>query len=432
MRIHPRRWWVVLAVLVAVRVAVPLAALGDSGGGLPGLPHYRHDGFTGDASGYYSAAREFIGSLRGLGAPGVTLLGLCLVASWWLIARAWRRGRLPAQWAVVGGALVAGLAGASVITRMSPPGAAVFGWPLLWSIPLLPLRALHVLNTSTAFGVGLTLSLLATSATTIATAFIGLRATTSRVVGLVAAGLWAFWPLLVGGIAGEDAWANGSWTTDVGLAMYTEPVSTALVTTSLALLLVDRLSPLRLAGVGVLLSFATMVKSSNGIVTGVIAAICLLHLGWRRVIPLVAGGLTFAPAVIAYWPRGYPKITGPTAERPTLAPSLDAAARNWLDSLVFSPRTLLVLVPLAALGVARARGAFTRALLVLPVLANAALYTGYAYTAEHPRFLYVSLPAVLVLWTAGTETLVFAVGNGVRRRGAKSRLGQQKAKAAER
>jgi hypothetical protein len=411
---------------------VPLAALGDSGGGLPGLPHYRYDAFTGDASGYYAAAREFIGSLRGLGAPGVTLLGLCLVASWLLIARAWRRGRLAAHWAVVAGALVAGVAAAVLITRMSPPGAAVFGWPLLWSIPLLPLRVLHVLNTSTAFGVGLALSLLAVSATTIATAFIGLRATTSRLVGLVAAGLWAFWPLIVGGIAGEHAWGNGSWTTDVGLAMYTEPVSTALVTTSLALLLVERLSPLRLAGVGVLLSFATLVKSSNGIVAGVVAAICLLHLGWRRVIPLVAGGLTLAPAVIAYWPRGYPKITGPTAERPTLASSLDAAARNWLDSLVFSPRTLLVLVPLAALGVARARGAFTRALLVLPVLANAAFYTGYAYTAEHPRFLYVSLPAVLVLWTAGAETLVSAVGNGVRRRGARSRLRQQTAKAAER
>jgi len=214
--------------------------------------------------------------------------------------------------------------------------------------------------------------------------------------------------------------------------MYSEPVSTALVATALALLLVEAPSPLRLAAVGVLLSFATLVKSSNGIVAGVIAVICLLHLGRRRVIPLVAGGLTFAPAVIAYWPRGYPKITGPTAERPALASSLDAAARNWLDSLVFSPRTLLVLVPLAALGVARARGAFTRALLVLPVLTNAAFYTGYAYTAEHPRFIYVSLPAVLVLWAAGAVTVVSAVANGARRRGARSHVGEQTAKAAER
>ena len=120
--------------------------------------------------------------------------------------------------------------------------------------------------------------------------------------------------------------------------------------------------------------------------------------------PLVAAGLTFAPAVIAYWPRGYPKITGPTAERPALVPSLDAAGRNWLDSLVFSPRALLVLLPVAALGIMAIRSWFVRALLVLPVLINAAFYTGYAYTAEHPRFLYVSLPPVLVLWATGATS----------------------------
>jgi hypothetical protein len=427
-----RSWWTILAALVTVRVVVPLAALADSGGALPGLPRYSYDGFTGDASGYYSAAREFIGSLRGLGAPGATLLGLCLVSSWSVIALSWRRGRLAACWAVVTAAFVAGLAAAVVVTRMSPPGAAVFGWPLLWSVPLLPFRVLHLLNTSTAFAAGLTLSLLATTVTVIATAFIGLRATRSQVVGLLAAGLWAFWPLFVAGIAGERAWENGSWTIDVGLSMYSEPVSTALVAASLALVLVERPSAFRLSCTGVLLSFATLVKSTNGIVAAVMAIICALYLGRRRVIPLVAGGLTFLPAVIAYWPRGYPKITGATAERPAVAPSLDAAARNWLDSLVFSPRALLVLVPLAALGVTRVRGAFARALLVVPVLANAAFYTGYAYTAEHPRFLYVSLPAVLVLCAAGAETLVSTARNATRRRGTDGQLRDQPATTAER
>jgi hypothetical protein len=43
------------------------------------------------------------------------------------------------------------------------------------------------------------------------------------------------------------------------------------------------------------------------------------------------------------------------------------------------------------------------------VLVNAAFYTGYAYTREHPRFLYVSLPAMFVLWAAGADKLCSAV-----------------------
>jgi hypothetical protein len=412
---HPGIWRVGLAFFVAVRVAVPLAALAASGQALPGLPRYDYDGFTGDATGYYAASREFIASGPRLGTAGLALLVLGLVAVFVLLRRGSSGGRLPAHWALVIGALAVGTAIAVVITKMSPPGAAVVGWPLVWSIPLFPLRAAGLLHTNAAFAAGLALSLIANSVTTIATAALGVRATGSRAVGLAAAGLWAFWPLLVGGVAGERAWGNGSWTTDVGLSMYTEPVSTALVTSALALVLAPRLTPLRLSAVGIALSLATIVKSSDGILAAAIALICLAQVGRTRILPLIAGGLTLAPAVIAYWPRGYPKITGPTAERPVLASSLDAAARNWLDSLVFSPRTLLALVPVAALGVAGVRSGFARWLLVLPVVVNAAFYTGYAYTADHPRFLYVSLPAVFVLWAAGAkELLSFLRGISIR------------------
>ena len=243
-RTHPSAWRAALAILVLVRVAFPLAALGASGHALPGLPSFRFEGFTGDASGYYAAARQFISAGPGLGRLSLGLLVLALVAALLLIALALRRGRLPAHWALVMAALAVGIAVAVVITRMSPPGAAVFGWSLVWSIPLFPLRAVHLLHTNAAFAAGLVLSLIANSATTIATALLGLRATGKRTVGLLAAGLWAFWPLIVGGLAGERAWGNGSWTTDVGLAMYTEPLSTALVTTALVLVVATRPSPL--------------------------------------------------------------------------------------------------------------------------------------------------------------------------------------------
>ena len=51
---------------------------------------------------------------------------------------------------------------------------------------------------------------------------------------------WTAWPLLVGVIAGHQAWTNGQWDVDVGLHNYSEPLSTLLVTTEPAVGLTDR------------------------------------------------------------------------------------------------------------------------------------------------------------------------------------------------
>jgi hypothetical protein len=284
---------------------------------------------------------------------------------------------------------------------MSPPGAAVFGWSLVWSIPLFPLRALGLLREHVAFDVSVALSLLAIAGTVVCTAVIGRAVTGRRWVGLGAAALYAIWPLLVRPVAGEHAWENGSWDVLVGLAAYSEPLSTFLVAGALALILAAKPTPLRLTLAGIALSLATLVKVSNGLIAAVIAVVCLACLSWRRTLPLLAGGLAFLPTLIAYWPRGYPEIKGPTAEKPAFVSSLDAAARTWLDSLVFSPRTLAVLLPVAIVGMLAVRSRFALAMLVVPVAVNAAFYTTYAHTAGHPRFLYVSLPAIFVLWAAG-------------------------------
>jgi hypothetical protein len=61
---------------------------------------------------------------------------------------------------------------------------------------------------------------------------------------------------------------------------------------------------------------------------------------------------------------------------------------------------LAAIVPLAALGV-RAVSARGRALLVPSVVATIVFYTFYELTPIHPRFLFVLLPVVLVLWAAG-------------------------------
>jgi hypothetical protein len=405
---------VVLGALVVVAVAIPLAALAASGRALPGLPRFEYDGLGGDADGYYAAARQFISKVAGLRSPGgaaVVLALACVVAG---LAVAVRRGRLAAHWGLAGGFLALGAAIAFVVTRMSPPGAAVFGWPLVWSIPLLPLRAVGALHERPAFAVSVALSLAAVAGTVVCTSVIGRAATGRRWVGLGAAALYAFWPLLTRPIAGRQAWDNGSWNVLVGLSAYSEPVSTFLVALAIALLLGAAPTPLRLTTAGIALSLATLVKVSNGLIAAAVVLVCLRSLGWRRSLPLVAGGLVFLPTLIAYWPRGYPEIRGPTAEKPAFVSSLGAAGDVWRDSLVFSPRMLAVLVPVAIIGVLAVRSRFALGLLVLPVLVNAAFYTTYAHTAGHPRFLYVSLPAVLVLWAAGAIGVASRVAGWLR------------------
>src|SRR5664279_3790160 len=57
-------WWGALALLVAVRLAIPLAAYAAGNSRLPGIPQFtrpaRDGGLMGDATGFYAATREFM------------------------------------------------------------------------------------------------------------------------------------------------------------------------------------------------------------------------------------------------------------------------------------------------------------------------------------------------------------------------------------
>ena len=85
--------------------------------------------------------------------------------------------------------------------------------------------------------------------------------------------------------------------------------------------------------------------------------------------------------------------------------SLDQADRTWVDSLLFDPRTLLVLLPLALLGLL-AVPRWQAALLGAAIATNAVLYTFYEHTHLHPRFLDVTLPALFVLQAAGAWLVI--------------------------
>jgi hypothetical protein len=391
--------------LALFRVLVPLAALAASGHQLPRLPLYRYRPLNGDANGFYSAARELISAATRVPRPLAGALVVLLVCSVAAGVALWRR--LPSsRWIAVAVPLLAlSLAASAAIHEMSPPGAAVIGWSLVWAVPMLPFRAMGVLDPDAAFALGLVLSLLAVAVTTVAVAAIGVLATGRRAVGLTAAGLWALWPFLPALVVGDKAWENGQWNVDVGLHLYTEPLSTALVAVTVALLLARQPTTSTTGIAGLLAGLATLVKLSNGLIAAVVLPVIVLRHGRRHAVSYAACALVSMPMVIAYWPKGYVgQFDGQIAavDHPF---ALDYAWRSWRDSLVFSPRMLLVLLPLALVGVVAVRGRAARALLVLPVVVTAAFYSFYYVTALHPRFLYVTLPLLLTLEAAGAVSL---------------------------
>ena len=217
--------------------------------------------------------------------------------------------------------------------------------------------------------------------------------------------LFAFWPVIVL-LAGARGSRNGTWQLDLGLSLYTEPLSTALVAVGLALLVRRRLSPTLAILAGALLGFATLVRLSNVLIVACALGALLL---WRRrgeALALASGAATFAPAVALFWPKGYPRLEPPTFPRHPFA--WDYAQTAWTHSLLWRPGVLLVLVPVAVLGALR----IDRRVLPLlagSVAATATLYTFYKLTPLHPRFLFVVLPVVLCFWAAGASVAVGAI-----------------------
>jgi hypothetical protein len=382
-----RAWVASIAALAAFRIAVPLVALASSGDDLPGIPRYDYEPLIGDANGFYATARELISAAAGW--HGAVALGFIAMGAWAVL-------RLRPRWpAVAAATLAVSLAAAVVVFASEPAGGAVVGWPLLWAALLAPLRAVGAVDPDTAFAVGLVVSLLANAGAVVATAYIGLFATGRRAVGIGAAALLAVWPLLTRPLAGQSAWQNGSWLVDVGLALYTEPLSTALVVCALALVLAPRSGDLGLAAAGALLGFATVVKLSNGLLAITIAAFVVARIGVRRALPLVLTSAAAVPLVAAYWPKGYPTIDNVPGF------SYEQAARSWApDTLLFDPRTLATLLPLALLGAFAVRP-WVALLLGTVIGVTALFYTFYEVTHLHPRFLYVSLPALFALEAAG-------------------------------
>jgi hypothetical protein len=393
-----------LVLLAAVRVAIPLVALAGSGHDLPLLPAYTYRPLNGDSFGFYAAARELI-SAAGRVHPVVALLvviafGLAVVAA----TKLWRRGA-DGRWQAllaVGAAL--SLAATVVILEMAESGSAVIGWSLVWAVPMFPLRVAGLgPGPDLAFAVALTLSLACNAATTVATGLLALRVTGSRRVAMGAAGIWAVWPLLAAPLAGRSAWENGQWNVDVGLHLYTEPLSTMLVTSALVLVLGRRPGRLALTGAGLLFGLATAVKLTNGLLGLLVVAVLVLSQPVGAAL-VALGGIVSVPVIAAYWPKGYVGMFGGQIAASDDPFALSYFTRAWTDSLLFTTRLLAILVPLLLLGLVAVRGR-ARLVLGLGIAVTALFYSFYEPTYVHPRFLYVVLPAAFVLVAAGLALL---------------------------
>ena len=405
-----RGWSLALAFLVAIRLAIPLLALAFSGHALPGLPAYRYHALNGDSFGFYAATREFIASIGRVSKPLLLCSVLLVVGATVIAARLWRRSPRRRWVAVLLPAAAITLAVTLPIHKMHPPGAAVFGWPLLWSLPMIPIRAVGLDPTpDVAFVIGLTLTLGALAVAVVGTAYVGVYSTGRRSVGLAAAALFTIWPLLTGQIAGHSAWENGQWNIDVGLHLYTEPLSTALVVASVALLLRPATEPLWRAGAGLAIGYAAAVKLTNGVVGIALAVLVAWRHGWRMAVPYAAGGLVSLPIVLAYWPKGYVGMFDGATSASSHPWALAYAGDAWRHSLLFTPRLLLLLAPLFVVGCFAIRDRWLLAVVCTPIAVNVLVYSFYDVTALHPRFLHAALPFVFVLEASGAVALVRAI-----------------------
>jgi hypothetical protein len=400
---------------ILFRVVIALAALADHGHRLaPGFPVYDYNPRTGDAYGYYSAVRELLDTWRRQGKI-VLPVAVLAVGAFVLVWRRSRGARLQAPIRVLAGSWALGAIAAVLAHELRYTGAGTIGWPLIWSVPLLPYRALGLpLDPSIAFGVGLTLSLAFIAVTVVATYLLGRLVSGRTWIGVTASLLFAFWPLLVLLLAGIRGTMNGTWQIDVGLSMYTEPISTALACAAMVLVLRRGAGPLAAAFAGALLGFDVAVRLSNALILG--AVLVWLALRDRdRLIWSSAAAAAFAPVVLAFWRQGYfnpsPGAAGSTGSGviPPHTFALHNARLAWSHSLLWRPAQLLVLVPLAVVG-AFAITRSAAALFWAAILLTAGFYTFYFATPIHPRFLFVVLPLVLVLWVAG----IWAIAGRVR------------------
>jgi hypothetical protein len=408
-RVRSFRVWV--AVLALLRILPALVVLAANGRSLPAIPGSPYGPPNGDTYGFYAAAREFVSAWAHVSRPLLAFAVLALGAALVFARRLWRKGSGGVAVAVV--SVAVGLFTAVGIRAMVPTGAGAVGWPIVWSIPMFPLRATGLLSYHVAYYAGIAILLAANIVTIIATALIARRFAPPR-IAVLAPALLVLWPFLMRFVEGTDNIVYGSWLVDQGVALYAEPLSTALVAAAIALVILRAQDERAIAAAGALAGFATAVRISN-ITVAAVLGLSILLLRNRRAPALYAVACAGMGAIAAaFWSLGYATFSGGKSEQaPAGLFSWHYLLRSWRDSGVFDWKMLLILLPLPLIGAWSLRRRRVELLaLAGTVVVTAVFYSAYYITALHPRFLYVALPALFVLATVGVATLSwrFALG----------------------
>lgn len=394
--------WV--AVLALLRIAPAIVVLVAGGRSLPAIPGSRYRPPDGDTYGFYAAAREFVSAWAHVSRPLLGLSTLAFVAALVLAVRLWRRGSAGVAVALASAAV--GLFTAVGVREMVPTGAGAVGWPIVWSIPMFPLRATGLLSYHVAYYAGIAILLAANAVTVVATALIARRFAPPH-IALLAPALLVVWPFLMRSVEGTGNVVYGSWLNDQGIALYAEPLSTALVAVAIALLVLRARDEWAIAAAGALVGFATAVRISNVTIAAVLGLSVLLLRNRRAVLLYTVSCAGMGAIAAAFWSLGYATFSGGKSEQaPAGLFSWRYLLRSWRDSSVFDWKMLLILLPLPLLGAwSLRRGPVELLALAGTVVVTAAFYSAYYITALHPRFLFVALPALFVLASVGVATL---------------------------
>jgi hypothetical protein len=400
-----------LALLRILPAVIVLAANGQS---LPGFPGYRYGPPNGDTFGFYAAAREFISAWSHLSKPLLGFALIVLLVCLWLATRLWLHDRRAESVVLISAAI--GLFVSLGVREMGLTGAGAVGWPIVWSIPLFPLRVVGALDYHAAYYLGVALLLACNVVTVFATALIARWLVPGR-FALVAPALLVAWPFLMRLVDGTGNIVYGSWLDDVGPLLYAEPLSTALVTVALALAILRRASPLAGALTGALLGLSVAVRVSNATIAVAIFVVTVLGTTRRTAAAFALAGIGTVSVAAEFWSRGYGSFKNhPSDQAPNGLFSPHYLVRSWRDSSVFDWKMIVILLPLPLIGVfALRRRRYDTLILASVVIVTAAFYSAYYITALHPRFLFVALPALFVLAAAGTARL--AVGETTDLRG---------------
>ena len=142
-------------------------------------------------------------------------------------------------------------------------------------------------------------------------------------------------------------------------------------------------------------------KLTNGPIAAALVLLVGLRSGVRTAAIVTLGALVSTPIVLGFWGKGYVDKSAVGGVDLGALYQWRFVSANLRTSTIFTGTMLLVLVPLATVGLLTLAGWFRRSLFIAPIVVTIAAYAGYYVTNQHPRFYYVILPIVFVLQAAG-------------------------------